>query len=611
MIVMKARLKFFCYYFIFWLVLFIIGKISFLLYHYNQSFQLPFIDWFRIIGHGFLLDLSTTGYFTVFPLLILVITSFSNYKLPYWMINGYTAIMLFVFIIVTLVDFEIFKYWGVRLDSTAFRFIGPPREMLASTAWSVIALLFVALVMFSSLVYYAYHGYLAKVLIRSNKPRWIGLLIFLLLFPFLFLAIRGGTGIAAINISRVYFHPDPFPNYAANNVFWNIGHSFLEKKDQPNPFKYLNDLTAKQYIDTLYSEDSGRVELLNTLRPNVILVILESFTAKLIEPLGGLRGVTPNFNQLCHESVFFTNLYANDSRTDKSIVSILSGYPALGKISIIKFPNKTQKLGIISREMANSGYQTAFYYGGDVDFASMRSYLVNGHFQHVIEVSDYYKSQQTGRWGVPDHITFQRLYEDCDTSGKPFFKVFLSISNHEPFDIPVEPKFGNKTLDDRVSSSAYYTDSCIGDFIQKAKLAKWWKNTLIIMLADHGTKFPGNSTVYYPEKYKIPMIWTGGAIKSDTVISAFLSQSDLAKTLLNQMNIDASAYTLSKDVFKSKYNFAFYEFNNGFGMMSDSGNYVYDNDLERIILNNGTVSDAFIQAGKAIQQEVYDVFLRN
>jgi len=608
---MKARLKFFCYYFIFWLALFIIGKISFLLYHYNQSFQLPIIDWFRIIGHGFLLDLSTTGYFTAFPLMILLITSFSNYKLPYWVINGYTAIILFIFIIVTLVDFEIYKYWGVRLDSTAFRFIGPPREMLASTAWSVIVLFLMALVMCISLLYYFYHRNLANVLEWSNKPGWIGLLVFLVLFPFLFLAIRGGIGIAPINISRVYFHPDPFPNYAANSVLWNIGHSFLEKKDQPNPFMYLDDQTAKQVVDKLYYEDSGRVELLNTPRPNIILMILESYTAKLIEPLGGLQGVTPNFNQLCHESVFFTNLYANDSRTDKSIVSILSGYPALGKISIIKFPNKTQKLGIISREMANVGYQTAFYYGGDVDFASMRSYLVNGRIQQVVEASDYNKSQQTGRWGVPDHITFQRLYEDCNASAKPFFKVFLSLSSHEPFDIPVEPKFGNKTLSDRVSSSAYYTDSCIGDFIHKAKLAEWWKNTLIIMLADHGTKFPGNSIVYYPEKYKIPMIWTGGAIRCDTVIPTFLSQSDLVKTLLNQMNIDASAYTLSKDIFKTSFNFAFYEFNNGFGMMSDSGNYVYDNDLKKIILRNGTVSDSYIQAGKAIQQKVYDVFLEN
>jgi phosphoglycerol transferase MdoB-like AlkP superfamily enzyme len=431
------------------------------------------------------------------------------------------------------------------------------------------------------------------------------------LLPFVFLAIRGSFGIAPISVSRVYFHPEPFPNYAANNVAWNLGHSLLEKKDQPNPFKYLDNQTARQYLDEWFAEDSIRIELLNNKRPNVILIIMESFTAKLVEPLGGLPGVTPNFNQLSRESVFFTNFFANDSRTDKSIVSILSGYPALGKISIIKFPNKTQKLGIISREMAQAGYLTSFLYGGDVDFANIRSYLVNGRFQNIVEVSDFDKSMQTGRWGVHDSYTFQRLYDECNASDTPFFKVFLTLSNHEPFDLPVKPKFGNKTIDDKVSSSAYYTDSCMGDFIQKAKLTQWWNNTVIIMLADHGIKYPGNTIVYYPEKYRIPMVWTGGAIQSDTLITTYSSQSDLAKTLLNQMNMDVSAYPLSKDIFRAKHQFAFYEFNNGFGMMSDTAKYVYDNDLQKIILEQGGISEFFLQGGMAVQQEVYDVFLKN
>ncbi|MBN1789053.1 MAG: sulfatase-like hydrolase/transferase [Bacteroidales bacterium] len=608
---MKSRLKFFFRYFAFWLALFILGKIAFLFYQHSQSFHLPFTDWFRIIGHGFLLDLSATGYFVLLPLVVLIGTSFSNYKLPGWLIGGYTGIALFLFIIITLVDFEIYKYWGVRLDSTALRFVDKPREMLASTSWSMVMLLLISLIAFMSLFFYLYRRYVAVLLANSQKPRWVGLLFFVLLLPFVFLAIRGSFGIAPISVSRVYFHPEPFPNYAANNVVWNLGHSLLEKKDQPNPFKYLDDQTARRYLDELFAEDSTRIELLNNRRPNVILIIMESFTAKLVEPLGGLPGVTPNFNQLCRESVLFTNFFANDSRTDKSIVSILSGYPALGKISIIKFPNKTQKLGIISRELAQAGYQTSFLYGGDVDFANIRSYLVNGSFQNIVEVSDFNKSQQTGRWGVHDSYTFQRLYDDCNASDTPFFKVFLTLSNHEPFDLPVRPRFGNKTIDDKVSSSAYYTDSCMGDFIQKARLTNWWNNSLIIMLADHGIKYPGNTIVYYPEKYRIPMIWTGGAIKSDTLITTYSSQSDLARTLLNQLNMDASAYPLSKDIFRAKHQFAFYEFNNGFGMMSDTAKYVYDNDLQKVILNQGGISDFFLQCGMAVQQEVYDVFLKN
>jgi phosphoglycerol transferase MdoB-like AlkP superfamily enzyme len=608
---MKTRLFFFLRYFVFWLVFFLLAKCLFLLYHFNLTVTLDAAAVFGIFRHGLLLDLSAVSYITLIPLILLLLTSYSRGILPFRLIGIYTLIVIIPVIVFTLADLEVYKYWGTRLDNTALRFIGTPREMLASTAWITIILLFAGFVALNALAYLVYRRKIAARLAFSEKPRWKGILVFLFLVPFLFVIARGGTGIAPISVSRVYFHPDPFPNFAAINVLWNVGHSWMEKKDQPNPFQYLDDKTAEQYVSRLYTGDTGSTALLNTPQPNIILVILESFTSKLVERLGGLEGVTPNFNKLCDESILFTNLLANDSRTDKSLVSILSGYPALGRISIIKFPEKTQKLGIISREMAQAGYHTSFYYGGDIDFANMRSYLVNGNFQQVVSADDYESSQKTGRWGVHDQTTFQRLYDDCNSSPQPFFRTFLSLSNHEPFDIPGELKFGNSTIDNRVSSSAYYTDSCIGDFIRKAQLADWWNNTLIIMLADHGTIFPGNSVVYYPEKYRIPMVWTGGAIRSDTVISTYLSQSDIAKTLLHQLNINASAYPLSKDIFGATHNFAFYEFNNGFGMMSDSGSYVFDNDLNKIILSQGAVSEYFLQAGKAVQQEVYNVFLGN
>ena len=610
---MKSRTAFFLAYYAYWLCFFILAKIVFLLYHLTQTKRLNFSDIAGIISHGFLLDMSAAGYLVLFPFVILILTVYNGFKIPSLIINGYTLLILISVLVLTMADLEIYKYWGTRIDNTAMRFIGPPREMLASTSWSMIILFSLALLIFTISLFLLYNKLAGKLLSGSENPRWKGLIVFAVIAPFLFIAIRGGTGIAPISVSRVYFHPDPYPNHAAINVLWNIGHSFLEKKDHPNPFLFADKPETDRYLEKLYAADTTVFPalLLKTNRPNVILVILESFTAKLIEPLGGLKGVTPNMNRLSGESIFFTNLFANDSRTDKSIVSILSGYPALGKISIIKFPDKTQKLGIISRDLAENGYHTSFYYGGDVDFGNIRSYLVNGHFKQIVEMADFDKSIQTGRWGVHDQYTFQLLYDECKVSDTPFFKVLLTLSSHEPFDTPVKPKFGNKTIDEKISSSAFYTDSCLGDFIQKAKTAPWWDNTVIILLADHGTKFPGNSIVYYPEKYKIPMIWTGGAIKSDTLIRGYLSQSDLAKTLLNQLDINTSAYPLSRDIFNSQMQFAFYEFNNGFGMMSDSGSFVYDNDLNQIILNHGIVSDDFIRSGRIIQQEVYDVFLRN
>ncbi len=608
---MGSRIKFFLLYYIYWLLVFFLAKLVFLLYHIGLTAHLKLSDIAGIFIHGFMLDLSAGSYLVLVPLVVLLLTVYTGGKLTSRIIGTYTLVVLIPVVIAILVDLEIYKYWGIRLDNTALRFLGKPREMLASTSWGMIFILVTALTLMVSLLFYAYKKFVAVYLVQSEKPRWKGIPVFILIFPLVFVAIRGGTGIAAISVSRVYFHPDPYPNHAAINVLWNTVHSLLEKKDQPNPFRFQDDQTNHACLSKLYAEASPDIKLLNQERPNIILVILESFTAKLVEPLGGLPGVTPNFNKLCSESVLFSNYFASDSRTDKSLVSILSGYPALGKISIIKFPNKTQKLGIISRDMAQAGYHTSFLYGGDVDFANIRSYLVNGRFQEIIEVTGFDKSLRTGRWGVHDQHTFNRLVEECNQETEPFFKVLLTLSHHEPFDVPIPPKFGRNTIDAKVSSSAYYVDSCLGDFIQKAKQSAWWNNTLIIFQADHGTKFPGNSIVYYPEKYRIPMLWTGGAIKQDTVISTYMAQADLASTLLDQLHLPSPQYPLSRNIFRSARQFAFYEFNNGFGFMSDSVKFVFDNDLGKIILNQGAVTDQLIQTGKAIQQEAYEIFLKN
>jgi phosphoglycerol transferase MdoB-like AlkP superfamily enzyme len=608
---MKSR--FFCIIasFFFWLGMMIIAKIAFLIYHANLSSQLSMKDLAGIFIHGIRLDMSVTGYIMVLPVLIAILTSFTKGKLFTNLISMYTLVILILFVILTIADMELYKYWGTRLDNIALRFIDKPKEMIASTSWVTLGIMLTSLIIIVTLIFVFYQRIIIRHYKCSDKPGLKGALVFILLLGFLFIPIRGSFGIAPIGLTSAYFHKDPFPNHAALNTMWNVGHSMLNKKDQPNPFKYMDDKTALKYVHKLFTTDTLPARLLTMPRPNIIMLILESYTAKLIEPLGGLPGVTPSFNSLCKEGIFFTNFYANDSRTDKSIVSILSGYPALGKISIIKFPDKTQRLWNISRQVAQNGYHTAFYYGGDPEFASISSYLINGQFQQIISLDDFPKVSVKGRWGVHDQVTFQRLFEDCSSSEEPFFKVLLTLSNHEPFDIPVKPKFGNKTIDEKVCSSAHYTDSCIGDFINRAKSTGWWKNTLIIMQADHGIKFPGNTIVYHPDKYRIPMLWLGGAIKTDTIISSYCSQSDLAKTLLNQLEINASDYYLSKDIFMTKYNFAFYEFNNGFGMVSDSGRYVYDNDLKKNILEEGKVSDFFIQAGKAVQQVVYNVYLNN
>jgi phosphoglycerol transferase MdoB-like AlkP superfamily enzyme len=592
-------------------MVFILAKFIFLAYHWSLTRQFSITDILGVFIHGFWLDLSASGYIVMIPLVFLIITSFLQSSMIVKVLRVYTLVAISLVCMIILADLEIYKYWGIRFDNTALRFLGKPKEMLASITWSSVGILLLSLIAFTGLLFAIYKRCAERILKQSVPTRWKEFVMFILLLPMIFIGIRGGVDVATMNISRVYFHPQPYPNQAAINALWNSFHSLLEKKDQANPFITMDQSEALRYVSALTQSGPFSKHMLKESRPNIVLIVLESFTSKLIEPLGGLAGVTPNFNRLCHQGILFNHFFANDSRTDKSLISILCGYPALGNVSIIKFPEKTSHLGILSRDLRKAGYHCAFYYGGNADFASISSLLINGQFQQITDVSSFNRKLRTARWGVHDEHTFERLLQDCSATSGPYFKVLLTLSNHEPFDIPINKKYRGSSVDSRLCSAAWYTDSCFNSFISKAKQASWWNNTLIIVMADHGTIYPRNTISYYPEKYNIPMLWLGGVICTDTIVSDYCMQSDLAATLLQQLQLSSSDYPFSKDIFHARYPFAFYESGNRFGIANDSGLCVYDYDLNQILLKRGRVSDFMLMSGKAMQQEVYEYFLRH
>ena len=600
---MKDRIKFLIFYILFWLSLFIIGRLIFLFYHYHQSFELGFGDWIGIILHGLKLDFSTVGYILLLPVLVLIFAAFFPDKVSYYIINTYTVIFISIIAVITITDAELYNYWGFRLDKTPLQYINTPKDMLASVKWHTIFLGMTFLIAFAFIVSFFYLKYISIFLLKTKPGKLKSAILFAVILPSLVIPIRGGFDTSPVNLSTAYFHENSFANHAAVNLLWNFGYSFTINSSKNSQFDYLEPELAKKITHNLYKENNKTNYLLKGNKPNIIIIILESFTAQLVEPLGGAKGVTPNFNELTRQGIFFTNFYANDSRSDKGIVAILSGYPSLGIVSVIRSPKKSQSLPFISKCLSAIGYNNSFYYGGDINFGNMNSYLYNGGFNSIISKSDYLKSEVLSSWGVPDHISFNRLFNDIDKSDGPFFKVYFSLSNHEPFDVPIKPVFKGTDSDSRMSNSSYYTDSCLGNFVSKLKASEYWDNTLLIILADHGHIFPGWAPAYSFRRYHIPMLWLGGVISKDTVITRHGSQVDIAETLLNQLQIPDKEFVFSKDLLsESSESFAFYAFKNGFGFITDSIRYVFDNDSRKVILKEGRINDTILNQGKALQQ---------
>lgn len=591
-----------------WLGFYIVTKGFFLLYHFTLTKTLTFHEITKIFAYGFRMDMSATGYMLLLPGLTLVASPFLTRK-TFLVINKLIFILLALFVcFITVVDFELYLHWGFRLDLTPLNYLG--KDAGASTPWSTTLFLIIIWLIIFSFFYWSYIKFVINKL-SGVDGRWFHAPIYLLITGALLLPIRGSLDIGPMNLGFVYFHKEkPFANHAAINVFWNIGNAIYKASDAERyPENFVKKEIAQRDFKLLYkqiTQDSTTV--LKTDRPNILLIILEGFTAKMISQDGQHTEVTPNFNRLINEGIYFNHYYASGDRTDKGLISILSGYPAQTKTSIIKYAGKTEKLPKLPLDLEKEGYHTSYVYGGDVNFANMNSYLNMCGFDKVIDKSHFDAAQTTSKWGVHDHIVFDTLHSHLTRQQSPFFTTLLTLSSHEPFDVPMERVISGNGSESLYLNSAHYTDRSLGDFMDKAKQSPWWDNTLVVLLADHGNRHPNKSPNYVPERFHIPMLWLGGAVNiQDTVIHTYGSQTDLAATILRQLNMESAQYPYSNNLLVASSNdFAYYVYNDGFGYVDGSSEVNYDLGGKQITRLKGDSSK--LDIGKSYMQMIYSDF---
>jgi len=402
-----------------------------------------------------------------------------------------------------------------------------------------------------------------------------------------------------------------FLNHTAVNAIWNVGTTAFTGKPVTNPYNFGEIESATLLVDSLISVKGSPEQVLNRSDPNVLFLILESFSAYLIGPLGGDSLVTPNFNRYVKEGMLFTEFYASGTRTDKAMPAILNGYPAQPAQSIIKEPKKSQSLPGIVRILTQKGYRSAFWYGGEINFANFNSFVIGSGFNTIVTKENFDPGSYNSKWGVHDHILFEALKDSMKNVREPFLNVVLTLSSHEPFDVPMNTVFEGNDNMTKYKNSVYYADKCLGEFLDWARTTDWWRNTLVIMLADHCGRVSEEMPAYSPMLFKIPMLWTGGALAVKGMkISKHGDQTDIPVTLMNQLGLSIS-FPFGKDLLSEKSNsFSFYTYNEGLGFITDSSSYVYDHKLKSHLIKEGKGADFAEKAGKAYLQVLFNDYLK-
>lgn len=591
------------------LIVFMLQKPIFMLYHYSLYATTGFSEWIKVIWHGLPLDLSIGGYLMVLPV---IITLCSVWVQGRWLVAAYKVYFIlisFLLAVIFVCDAELYSYWGFRLDATPLFYLKSPADAAASVPLLAMILVPLCIVIYFLLIIYPlfrWSGSTGKW--RFFKKRVRASLCFVLILGLLFIPIRGGFSVSTMNVGKVYFSSDMLLNHAAINPAFSLMTSISREQDFGEQYRFFSDREATDLFQELYPGETtpDRADTLIKQRPDILFIVLESFSATLVEDLGGEPGVTPNLSRLAKEGILFTNFYANSFRTDRGLVSVLSGYPAQPNTSIMKYPAKSQSLPSISKTLKGEGYDIEFLYGGDADFTNMRSYFVSAGFDRIVSDQDFPVKDRLSKWGANDAVGFDRLTALIkEQKQQPFMKLFLTLSSHEPFDVPY------KKYSDPYVNSVAYTDSCLGVFVSELKKSPQWDNTLLVLLPDHAFRYPYTLSNFEPQRHHIPMIWAGGAVLKRDTIDVYGSQIDLAATLLSQMQLPHAEFAFSKNMLDPALpKFAWYSFNNGFGYVDQYNQVVYDCDAGRVLESSGNQPEKAVDYGKSFLQKLFDDLAR-
>lgn len=593
------------------MLFFILSRALFLLYHLNLTEGLSSGIVPRIFYHGLRMDLSFAAYICIFPFTLYFFKMIFPRFRAGTIIRVYSIVLIVILSFLVVADLELYTAWGFRMDATPLQYFKTPKEMAGTVTSAPLLVLFLIFAFLCFVGIYSLQFFIMRMLPTPGRINFLYVPLGLLFIIGLFIPIRGGIQKIPMNISDAYFTDELYANHAAINLPWNIMFSLLNRNSDKNPYSYFSEAEAQKIVKGLYSANSRSVSVLSTKRPNVIFIIMESFTAKLVGCLRGEQGVTPNLDSIATEGLLFTNFYASGDRSEKGQVSILSGYPNQAEHSIIKTPTKTRNLPSLARTLESYGYGCSYTYGGELEFANIKSYLLNTGYKKLVGKYDFPASLRTTSWGVHDEYVFDRFHKDIEDQHEPFFATVFSLSSHEPYDVPLKHfKEEAPTQTDLFKNSVYYADSVLGDFIWKIKREPFWENTLVVIVADHGHPLPGNDPNDVPSKFHIPLVFTGGALLEKGVIDTPGSQTDIATTLLNQLQIPSDDYEWGRDILShDAHPFAFYNFNNGFGWITPNGFVTVDNVSGNVIHHSADYDSSWINYGKAYMQYSYQDYL--
>ena len=535
-------------------------RTAFVLYHSGSIPQPSFVTILKTFGTGALFDSC-----------VIASVLFLSWSLtiPYALIRKrrgsrffyHTANILLAFVfLINLADIFYFNQYGLRLNTFAGEAANDPGKIIV-TAWKIYPILRILIIyiFFLFLFLRSNKRIFNRNIPARNEPgsvKW-GSITPITLFAFSFLWIgpplwtlaefSDSSVLNQASLNGVYTLIKSYDQqriYSNDIPAYDLSNEKIAENDLLDSIVHENDSMLNGYYPTLRkSKTKGSFE-----KKNVVIIILESFGARFIGKLNEGKGLSPNFDRYTDSGMFFTRFRSNGPRTQNGIMSTVSGFPSILGVNMQrrKGTHEFQTLGNI---LLANGYETKFLHNGHADYDDMDKFMKQGGFRYQLDVNDYTKWKVKNEWGVSDEDLYEKAYDMIwNTNGKPVLSVFLTMSNHEPHDVPDDFRKQHPEIEkmDKKEATFYYSDFALGNFLDRCSKHPQYRNTIFVILADHGEAY---SPVDNECKiFHIPCLILNskhgiGTVEDDA------SQCDIPSMLLAELNYPGAYHFIGQDVF--------------------------------------------------------------
>ena len=612
---MKRGIHFLEYLYCHLLIVFLIGRVGFILNNRCVE-KLSFADAASACWRGFVEhDLMVAAWLLAIPWLVWTLPNLPfkgrlsdtpplrgrqrGSLLRAWL-SPYFIVMGVLVSAIIVADAVMYEYWQFKLGMVVLSYASCPEGATNSVSLSYLLIragLFLALALWIIIPCILLtpktlqNGQTERLWMRNISIIWIFLLV---------------SGVLWMHQGDVYTskpHPTQLANHAAVNPVYAFVRSIRLTKDYDKRYNFLSEGDRSDLFKGLYPEPSVDVQdsLLNSQRPNILVVFIESFGSRFVEEMGGLPDISPGWKRLIPEGIFWENYYSNSFRTDRGTVSAFSGWLSYADVGLMKQEEFHSSLPSLAQSLAKEGYETGYIYGGAMTNMGKRKYLEDMKFANLYDETAFRKEDKSGSWGVNDSTALQKVCQLVSTWEEGHhFLVAQTLSSHEPWDVPYH------RLDDKILNAFAYTDYSIACMVDSLKQLPEWENMLVILIPDHG--FLYKQSYKDPGFFRSPMLWIGGAIREPRRMDVLMNQSDIPATLLSQLGIQHGEFVWSRNVLSENYTYPFVYCNYPAGILfaDSTGTSIYDIDGDAVMIEEPSDDGLRIMRAKAILQTSYD-----